>query len=104
MAQNDHTIGGRLEDRAQLIRFDAMGFAVDGVDNNGRADFFGPRGDTTWNRQRLEAHLASLSEIQRRLELTSGTCDAVPAFPGESDDLLLKTEIMKGAIGAGCCE
>jgi len=35
--------------------FDAMGFAVDGVDNNGRADFFGPRGDTTWNRQRLES-------------------------------------------------
>ena len=35
--------------------FDAMGFPVHGVDNNGRADFFGPRGDTTWNRQRLEA-------------------------------------------------
>jgi CDP-paratose 2-epimerase len=35
--------------------FDGMGFAVDGVDNNMRADFFGPRGDTTWNRQRLEA-------------------------------------------------
>jgi CDP-paratose 2-epimerase len=35
--------------------FDGIGFAVDGVDNNMRADFFGPRGDTTWNRQRLEA-------------------------------------------------
>jgi CDP-paratose 2-epimerase len=32
-----------------------MGFRVDGIDNNGRADFFGPQGDTTWNRQRLEA-------------------------------------------------
>ncbi|HEX2578104.1 MAG TPA: NAD-dependent epimerase/dehydratase family protein, partial [Aquihabitans sp.] len=35
--------------------FDRLGFAVDGIDNNGRADFFGPRGDTTWNRQRLES-------------------------------------------------
>ncbi len=35
--------------------FDALGFRVDGIDNNGRADFFGPQGDTTWNRQRLES-------------------------------------------------
>jgi CDP-paratose 2-epimerase len=35
--------------------FDRLGFDVHGVDNNMRADFFGPGGDTTWNRQRLEA-------------------------------------------------
>ncbi|HLT16566.1 MAG TPA: NAD-dependent epimerase/dehydratase family protein [Acidimicrobiales bacterium] len=35
--------------------FDGLGFAVHGVDNNMRADFFGPGGDTTWNRQRLES-------------------------------------------------
>jgi CDP-paratose 2-epimerase len=34
--------------------FDSMGFDVIGVDNNMRADFFGPKGDTTWNRKRLE--------------------------------------------------
>ena len=34
--------------------FDNMGFPVWGVDNNMRAEFFGPKGDTTWNRQRLE--------------------------------------------------
>ncbi|HVX85094.1 MAG TPA: NAD-dependent epimerase/dehydratase family protein [Phycisphaerae bacterium] len=34
--------------------FDRMGFDILGVDNNMRADFFGPKGDTTWNRQRLE--------------------------------------------------
>lgn len=34
--------------------FDAMGFRVSGVDNNMRADFFGPQGDTTANRHRLE--------------------------------------------------
>lgn len=35
--------------------FDRLGFDVHGVDNNMRADFFGPGGDTTANRQRLEA-------------------------------------------------
>jgi CDP-paratose 2-epimerase len=35
--------------------FDRMEFAVTGVDNNMRADFFGPKGDTSWNRRRLES-------------------------------------------------
>ena len=35
--------------------FDRLGFEVTGVDNNMRADFFGPKGDTTWNRHRLES-------------------------------------------------
>jgi CDP-paratose 2-epimerase len=38
--------------------FDALGCDVHGVDNNARADFFGPSGDTTWNRQRLESTCA----------------------------------------------
>lgn len=35
--------------------FDAMGAKVDGIDNNMRADFFGSKGDVTWNQHRLEA-------------------------------------------------
>lgn len=35
------------------IYFDKQGWSVVGVDNNMRADFFGPKGDTTWNRQRV---------------------------------------------------
>lgn len=35
--------------------FDGLGFSVIGVDNNMRADFFGPQGDTNRNRQRLES-------------------------------------------------
>lgn len=35
--------------------FDDMGFRVTGVDNNMRREFFGPKGDTSWNRHRLEA-------------------------------------------------
>lgn len=38
-----------------VVFFDRLGFDVTGVDNNMRADFFGPKGDTTWNRRRLEA-------------------------------------------------
>ncbi len=35
--------------------FDGCGHVVWGIDNNMRADFFGPGGDTTWNRDRLLA-------------------------------------------------
>jgi len=33
--------------------FHARGFAIHGVDNNQRAAFFGPAGDTRWNQRRL---------------------------------------------------
>src|SRR5882762_6842745 len=33
--------------------FCERGWDVHGVDNNMRADFFGPAGDTSWNRTRL---------------------------------------------------
>lgn len=36
-----------------VLHFDRQGYRVVGVDNNMRADFFGPKGDTTWNLQRL---------------------------------------------------
>ena len=32
-----------------------LGYKVHGVDNNQRAVFFGPQGDTRWNQQRLQA-------------------------------------------------
>jgi CDP-paratose 2-epimerase len=34
--------------------FATQGWEVHGVDNNMRADFFGPQGDTRWNLQRLK--------------------------------------------------
>jgi CDP-paratose 2-epimerase len=33
------------------------GWKVYGCDNNGRAAFFGPQGDTRWNQRRLQGHL-----------------------------------------------
>src|SRR5262249_36770176 len=35
--------------------FDNLGARVFGIDNNMRADFFGPQGDTTWNLRQLQA-------------------------------------------------
>ncbi|HEY1598569.1 MAG TPA: NAD-dependent epimerase/dehydratase family protein [Pirellulales bacterium] len=41
---------------SEAVRFfDALGFDITGVDNNMRADFFGPKGDTRWNREQLES-------------------------------------------------
>lgn len=37
--------------------FSAEGWHIHGVDNNGRAMFFGPSGDTRWNQHRLQAQL-----------------------------------------------
>ncbi len=37
--------------------FSSLGWAVHGIDNNQRAVFFGPGGDTRWNQQRLAAQL-----------------------------------------------
>jgi CDP-paratose 2-epimerase len=34
-----------------------LGYSVHGLDNNQRAVFFGPQGDTRWNQQRLEREL-----------------------------------------------
>lgn len=39
------------------VHFSALGWEIHGVDNNQRAVFFGPQGDTRWNQERLERNL-----------------------------------------------
>ena len=39
--------------------FWGKGFAIHGIDNNQRAVFFGPQGDTRWNQKRLQSTLSS---------------------------------------------
>jgi CDP-paratose 2-epimerase len=40
------------------VYFDAIdGWEIHGIDNNMRAEFFGPQGDTRWNQHRLQASL-----------------------------------------------
>jgi len=64
--------------------FASLGFTVHGVDNNQRAVFFGPSGDTNWNRDRLirevkgyRHHELDLRDRQGLLDLTSGLRPAV---------------------------
>lgn len=72
---------------SEAVRFfDDMGFAVTGVDNNMRADFFGDKGDTTWNRHRLEMTCANFTH--RELDIRDR--DAVMAMVREHPfDLLI---------------
>lgn len=44
--------------------FCRQGWEVHGVDNNQRADFFGPCGDTRWNQRRLQALHASFRHYE----------------------------------------
>lgn len=37
-----------------------LGYDVHGLDNNQRAVFFGPQGDTRWNQRRLQRELPGL--------------------------------------------
>jgi len=39
------------------LHFHQAGYSVLGVDNNQRAVFFGPEGDTSWSLQRLRQHV-----------------------------------------------
>lgn len=43
------------------IFFASKGYQIHGVDNNQRAIFFGPSGDTRWNQKRLEKSIHSFS-------------------------------------------
>lgn len=51
------------------------GWQVYGIDNNMRADFFGPQGDTRWNQKRLEEKFTHFShseiDIRRRKDVFS---------------------------------
>ena len=47
-----------------VIHFDNLGYKVIGVDNNMRADFFGPNGDTRWNQHRLVEVCANFSHYE----------------------------------------
>jgi CDP-paratose 2-epimerase len=41
-----------------------LGYTVHGVDNNQRAVFFGPEGDTRWNQERLERELSEFNHCE----------------------------------------
>ena len=42
-----------------VIYFSMGNHQIHGVDNNMRAQFFGPQGDTRWNQKKLESELSN---------------------------------------------
>jgi CDP-paratose 2-epimerase len=58
--------------------FCGQGWQVNGLDNNMRREFFGPQGDTSWNRKRLEQlagfrhHEVDIRDRTRVLEIVRG--------------------------------
>jgi CDP-paratose 2-epimerase len=43
------------------IHFDKLGWEIHGIDNNQRAAFFGPNGDTRWNQTKLASSLSAFT-------------------------------------------
>ena len=57
--------------------FDAIGYDVHGIDSNQRAVFFGPAGDTLWNRERLQRSLARFTHHELDVRDRRGVIDFV---------------------------
>lgn len=57
--------------------FCRLGWKVSGVDNNMRADFFGPAGDTRWNQRRLVAEHAGFRHHELDIRDRSGVSAAL---------------------------
>jgi CDP-paratose 2-epimerase len=57
--------------------FAGRGAAVHGVDNNQRAVFFGPQGDTRWNQQRLEREFPAYRHHELDVRDRRGVLDLV---------------------------
>tara|TARA_B100001559_G_scaffold315477_1_gene317409 strand:+ start:1134 stop:2183 length:1050 start_codon:yes stop_codon:yes gene_type:complete len=47
---------------SEVVRYFSMGnHQIHGIDNNMRAHFFGPQGDTRWNQKKLESELSNFT-------------------------------------------
>lgn len=55
--------------------FSGIGWEVYGMDNNMRADFFGPQGDTSWNTQRLKKEFPNFHHRQLDIRDRVGLAD-----------------------------
>ncbi len=57
--------------------FARLGWGIHGVDNNTRADLFGPEGDTRWNQHRLEGALPEFRHHELDIRDRAGVCALV---------------------------
>lgn len=58
-------------------QFHAQGWEVHGIDNNQRAVFFGPQGDTRWNQQRLQQLLKNFHHHEIDIRNRAGILELV---------------------------
>ncbi len=58
----------------------ANGFTVHGLDNNQRAVFFGPSGDTRWNQDRLVREVPGFTHHERDVRDRAGVAELVGAL------------------------
>jgi CDP-paratose 2-epimerase len=59
------------------IFFARQGCSIHGVDNNQRAAFFGPQGDTRWNQKRLADHIPGFTHHELDIRDRQGVLDLV---------------------------
>src|SRR5260370_39336905 len=57
--------------------FGSRGFRINGLDNNQRAIFFGPQGDTRWNRQRLQKTVPAFTHHELDIRNRAGLSELV---------------------------
>ena len=63
---------------SEMVRhFHELGWEVHGIDNNMRADFFGPQGDTRWNQARLLAECPGFRHHEEDIRDRGGVIDLV---------------------------
>jgi CDP-paratose 2-epimerase len=60
-----------------VSHFCERGWDVHGVDNNMRAEFFGPQGDTRWNQERLRAQFPSFTHHELDMRNRAGVLELV---------------------------
>src|SRR5688572_17871777 len=63
---------------SEMVRhFHELGWNIHGVDNNMRADFFGPQGDTRWNQKRLLNELPQFQHHELDIRNREGMLELV---------------------------
>ena len=62
------------------LHFAKLGWEIHGIDNNQRAVFFGPQGDTRWNQQRLQSLLKGFVHHELDIRDRQGILELVEAL------------------------
>lgn len=57
--------------------FHYRGCKIEGIDNNSRADFFGPQGDTRWNQARLQSSLKNFTHHELDIRNRPGVLELI---------------------------